>query len=274
MYLTKRITMRTFTHLLPVSILCVILSCCEQSAELPNPLDVEKDYAVRLTIDWSNRSQGVAAPPHYTVRTGELHLSEISGTTFVIPHKFQPGQHSIYVYNPVSNVSVDGTTASLDVENGYLKALPGWFFTSAYHITVEEGKTYSISSVMQQQVRELKFILLTTAEAAGKVSDIEASFNGVASQLDIRNGDLTGSVSVRLDFTRSSDTTFVASTRIPGIIGDTQLLMCRMNFDDPSLPETSKLYELHYILENFNADKITPATVFIAIIPDRGSWGI
>ncbi|MDR2809009.1 MAG: hypothetical protein LBB84_00415, partial [Tannerellaceae bacterium] len=122
--------MRTSIHLLSVFVVCVILSCCEQSAELIKPVGVEKDHAVRLTIDWSNRSQGVAVPSHYTVRTGELHLHEISETTFVIPHKFQPGQHSIYVYNPASHISVDGTTASLEVENGYLKALPGWFFTA------------------------------------------------------------------------------------------------------------------------------------------------
>jgi hypothetical protein len=127
---------------------------------------------------------------------------------------------------------------------------------------------------MQQQIKELKFVLLTTAEVAGKVSNIEASFNGVASQLDIRNGDLRGwPVSVRLDFTRSSDTTFVASTRIPGIIGDTQLLTCRMSFDNQSLPETFKLYELHYMLDDFNGDKITPATVSITIIPDSGREG-
>jgi hypothetical protein len=266
--------MRSPEKLLPVFILsiilCIILPCCEKSTGSLNPHDFpDKDHAVKLTIDWSNRSQGVAEPPHYTVRTGELHLHEISEQTFVIPHKFQPGQHSIYVYNPANHITVDETTASLEVENGYMEALPGWFFTSAYHLTVEEGKTYTISSVMQQRIKELTFVLHTTAETAGKVTHIEASFNGVASQLDIRNGDLTGwPVSVRLDFTRSSDTTFTASTRIPGIIGDTQLLTCRMSFENESLPEISKLYELHYVLEDFNADKITPETVSVTIFPE------
>ena len=257
--------MRTIKELLPASILCITLSCCEQSTGSNGLPGVPADeHTVRLTTDWSDRGEGVDLPSHYTVRTGEWCLHEISEKTFVIPHAFQPGPHSIYIYNPAGNITVDGTTASLDVEDAYMKTSPGWFFTSAFHLTVEKGKSYSISSVMQQRIKELRFVLFAKADVADRVSYIEASFNGVASQLDIRTGDPVGwPVAVRLDFARGSDSTFVASTRIPGIIGDTQLFTCRMGFDNAGLPDLSMLYDLHDLLEDFNADRITPATVSI-----------
>jgi hypothetical protein len=227
-------------------------------------------HAVTLTPDWSNRGQGVDIPPHYTIRTGDLHLNEISEETFTIPHTFQPGRHFIYVYNPASNITIDGTTASVDVEeNGSMKSLPGWFFTSSHHLMVEEGKGYNIAAVMQQQIREVTFVLLATEDFVNKIDYIQASFNGVASQLDIPTGEVAGwPLSVSLDFKRNSNTSFAASARIPGIIGDTQLLTCRIVFKDDSLPQLVRIYELHYMLEDFNADKITPMTVSVHIISE------
>jgi hypothetical protein len=155
------------------------------------------------------------------------------------------------------------------VENGYMKASPGWFFTSVHHLTIEKGKTYNISATMQQQIKELNFVVLSTESFTGQISHIQGIVNGIASQLDIHSGKVTGwPVSVNLDFTKTSDTTFVASIRIPGIIGDTQLLKLQIRFENKNIPEMSNLYELHYLLENFNADKITPETVSVMIVPD------
>jgi hypothetical protein len=256
-----------FKNLLPSIILCVALSCCDKQTAKTS-LDID-GHAVTLTPDWSNRGQGVDIPPHYTVRTGDLHLNEISDETFTIPHIFQPGRHFIYVYNPASNITIDGTTASVEVEDGSMRSLPGWFFTSSHHIMVEEGKSYNISTTMQQQIREVTFVLHATKDFVNEVADIQASFNGVASQLDIPTGEVAGwPISVNLDFKVKSDTTFVASTRIPGIIGDTQLLTCRIVFKDNTLPEFVKLCEFHYLLEDFNADKTNPITLSVRIIPE------
>jgi hypothetical protein len=227
---------------------------------------------VKLTTDWRNRTQGVAIPTHYTVKTRELHLDSISEESFLIPHSFQPGHHYIYVYNPAKNISIDGTTASVEVEDEYIKDLPGWFFTSAHHVIIEDNKNYDISAVMQQQIRELEFVLLTPKDFADKVDHISASLNGVASQLDIPSGDVTGwPMSIRLDFTKNTDTTFVATTRMLGLIGETQILTCSITFNNAYLPMIHKVFELHTFLEDFNADKITPINLSITIIPDSPS---
>ncbi|MDR1920055.1 MAG: hypothetical protein LBQ65_10480 [Tannerellaceae bacterium] len=248
--------------LLPAMILCIVFSCSEEPSE--------NERVVRIATDWRNRSQGVEVPPQYSLKTGELHLHGISEETYTIPHIFQPGRHSIYVYNPASNISIDGTTASVEVENGFMKALPGWFFTFAHHITIEEGKDYTISAVMQQQIGELNFVLLSPKSFAKQVSRIQGSLNGVASQLDIPSGELIGQpISVMLDFTKDSDSTFVASTRIAGIIGNVQLLNCRIVFKDDSLPVALKMSDLHYVLEDFNADKLSSRIVSIELIPEE-----
>jgi hypothetical protein len=176
------------------------------------------------------------------------------------------------VYNPAKNISIDGTTASVEVENEYIKAQPGWFFTSVHHVIMEENKNYDISAVMQQQTRELMFVLVTPKDFAEEIDHISASLNGVASQLDIPSGDVTGwPMSIKLDFTMNTDTTFVSTTRILGLIDETQILTCSITFNKDHLPIIHKVFELQTLLEDFNADKITPMNLSITIIPDSSS---
>jgi hypothetical protein len=258
----------TFQILLSVLMLSGMLSCSDKSGGFSEPSDM-KDRAVKLITDWRNRTQGVDIPPHYTVKTGELHLDSISEQTFLIPHSFQPGPHSIYVYNPAGNILIDGTTASIAVEDEYIKDLPGWFFTSARHVIIEDEKHYDIPVVMQQQIRELAFVLLVPEAFADSLQGISASLNGVASQLDIPSGEVIGlPTSVRLDFIKKTDTTFVATTRLLGLIGDTQMLACSFTFSNDHLPVMHKLFELHTLLEDFHTDKITPMQLTVAILPE------
>ncbi|MDR2809891.1 MAG: hypothetical protein LBB84_04950 [Tannerellaceae bacterium] len=249
--------MLTYKMLLSAWLLSGILSCNDQSTE----------HVVKLTTDWRNRTQGVAIPSHYTIKTRELHLDSISEESFLIPHAFQPGHHYIYVYNPAKNISIHGTTASVDVEDEYIKNLPGWFFTSAHHVVIEDNKHYDISAVMQQQIRELIFVLtVTSKDFANEIDHISASLNGVASQLDIPTGEVIGwPMSIKLDFTKNTDTTFTATTRMLGFIGETQILTCSITFNN-HLPPIYKVFELHPLLEDFNADKITPMEVSVTII--------
>jgi hypothetical protein len=254
--------------LMPASIPKILLLAMVLALLSCGTNDTENDPVVKLTIDWRQRTQGVDAPTQYSVKTGELHLHGISEETFVIPHTFLPGHHSIYVYNPASNIRIDGTTASVEVENGYMKSLPGWFFTSAHHLTIEGGKDYHLSTVMQQQTGELRFVMLTPEDFADKVSRIQASLNGIASQLDLPSGEVTGlPISVMLDFTRNTKTSFTASTRIAGIIGDFQLFTYHILFEDANLPEITRISDLHAVLEDFNADKVNGKVVSIEVIP-------
>jgi hypothetical protein len=251
----------------PVILFILLTSCDGQAGETPQDTDA---HSVTLTTDWSRRGRDVDIPPHYTVRTGDLQLRDISEETFTIPHTFRPGSHSIYVYNPADNITIDGNTATVDLEDGKMKSLPGWFFTSSHHITVEEGKGYRLAAVMEQQIRELTFVIATTRDFAGQIASVSASLNGIASQLDIPSGEVAGRpVSVNLYFERSTDSTFVASTRLAGIIGDTQLFTYRMAFKDDMLPALVRFIDLHDgMLKDFNADKATPLTLEFIIIPE------
>jgi hypothetical protein len=178
------------------------------------------------------------------------------------------GYYHIDLYNTAAGVRINHPTAEVGVEDGMVDPMPGWFFTWAGDLAFFGDVSGDIYAVMRQEVRQLTFVIIVPSYLAGLVDSIEAAMGGVASSLNVDDGKPVGKAeSVSLSFNRSNDSTFVASVRLMGIIGDTQSFSGRMTFTGDMPEPVHGDFELHERLAGFNDNKKEPMIFLARIIP-------
>ena len=147
-------TTRYTTTILSLALLLTLGGCVKDELhDTPHP-DTGK---VTVTADWADRGEGVDIPTEWTVTMGDYTGTE-TGATHSPDYLFNPGSYTLAVYNPADGITVSGTTAAVVQEAGngaYISNTPGWLFTSVQEVEIEADTDYSLTAVMQQQVREL-----------------------------------------------------------------------------------------------------------------------
>jgi|AGTN01.2.fsa_nt_gi hypothetical protein len=253
----------------------VLVLCC-LSACVDEPLfdtDHPNHGKITLITDWADRPEGTNIPGNYAVTMGDYAATLPGNSTdarlciAAVDHLFAPGAYRLKVYNPADNITVNGTTANIAVTDGFATPLPGWFFTSTQDVTIESDHNYDITAVMQQQVRQLTFVIQPTGGAFDRITGVDATLTGIASQLNIDNGEATGyAVNVKPVFTRENDGKYHATIRLIGVLGTTQTLTVTFNFRNGSPANLVVTADLTTQLENFNTDKKTPLILATQIV--------
>jgi hypothetical protein len=208
----------------------------------------------------------VEIPGLYELVAGDSILMTLSGdTNFIL---LDPGYYHIDVHNTAAGIKVNHPSAEVDVENGMVDPLPGWFFTWTGDFLFGGEESFDIHALMRQQVRQLTFSIIMPAYFADLVDSIEAVMHGVAWRLNVDDGSPLGEpASVGLLFDRRSDSTFVASVRLMGITGNSQVFSGKLTFAGDVPEVVYGNFELHEELAGFNDNKKEPMTLFARIIP-------
>lgn len=274
--------MRKISYLfLPV---LVILAACDVKDPIYNT--PHPGYGkITLTADWSGIGQGLTAPGSYTVRAGD-HTATVEGTSAALDHLFEPGKYTIYAYNTAEHITVSGTTAAIESapdptgQTGtFIRNAPGWLFASATDATIEKDTEHAYTAVMQQQVRQLTFIIEPTGGTVDKIERIEGYLSGAAATLDIADGTHGTPSNVELQFEKITDGAnagkWAATVRLLGTAGTQQQFTATIAFADGSPATVILTSDLTTELATFNADKRTPLTLggTIAETPTGGGFG-
>lgn len=260
--------MKKKTSILILVALVVCTSCdiSDPIYDTPHPAQGQ----ITFSTDWSGRTEGITIPATVTARVGTLTASLSTGTATVFPNLVQPGTYHVNVYNAATGISVDGTTATADYGAA---GGTGWFFTWAGDQAIEPDRDYTLTAVMQQQVRQLTLVLQPTGSKAEQISTVAATLTGVASTLDVDAGTHAAPVSLSPVFTRQSDGTYTATLRLLGTAGSSQQLTVTVTFTgDHPLPITAT-HHLSSVLTGFNADKRTPLTLESQVIETPSEAG-
>ena len=153
------------TSLLAAALLLATTSCVKDELhDTPHP-DKGK---ITVSADWSDRGDGVDIPAEWTVTMGDYTGTE-TGTTHAPDYLFAPGSYTLAAYNTPEDITISGTTATVAPETGngtYINNAPGWLFTSVQDVEIEADTDYSLTAVMQQQVRELTLMIEPAGDAA------------------------------------------------------------------------------------------------------------
>ena len=226
---------------------------------------------IAVTADWSARGEGIDIPATWTVAMGDYTGTE-TAATHAPDHLFAPGSYTLAAWNPAEGITVSGTTAAVaaaadagaDAES-CIAANPGWFFTHAEQVAIEQDKDHAFTAAMKQQVRELTLVVEPTGDAAHRITEIEASLSGVAGTLDFATDTYGAASNIVLPFTRITSGAdagkWTATVRLLGITGGEQLLTGEIRYADGNPAPTTLESDLTEALAAFNTAKSEPMTL-------------
>ena len=259
----------------------VLLSSCVKDTlyDTPHP-----DHGkIAVTADWSARGEGIDIPATWTVTMGDYTGTETSAT-HAPDHLFAPGSYTLAVWNPAEGITVSGTTATIAAATGnragtdaFVNNTPGWFFTHTEQVSIEKDKDYSLTAVMQQQVRELTLMIEPAGDAADRIESIGGTLSGAAGTLDFATGTHGTPSEVELHFTKITEGDdagkWMATVRLLGIAGDAQRLTATLTYTDGNPQPTSLNSDLTSALNGFNDGKTAPLTLGGTIAETPGEAG-
>ena len=252
------------TTILATALLFSLGGCVKDELhDTPHP-DTGK---VTVTVDWTDRGDGVDIPAEWTVTMGDYTGTE-TGTTHTPVYLFNPGSYTLAAYNTPENITVSGTTATVAPETGngtYISNVPGWLFTSVQDVTIEADTDYGLTAAMHQQVRQLTLVIEPTGDAADRIESIEGALSGAAGTMDFATGTYGAASDVALHFTRITEGDdagkWTATVRLLGITGERQTLTATLTYSNGNPQPTELESDLTAALADFNADKTEPLTL-------------
>ena len=219
---------------------------------------------IAVTADWSARGEGIDIPATWTVAMGDYTGTE-TAATHAPDHLFAPGSYTLAAWNPAEGITVSGTTAAGADAESCIAANPGWFFTHAEQVAIEQDKDHAFTAAMKQQVRELTLVVEPTGDAAGRITEISAHLTGAAGTLDFATDTYGAASNVVLPFTRITEGDdagkWKATVRLLGVTGTEQLLTGEIRYADGNPRPTMLESDLSEALKEFNAKKTEPLTL-------------
>ena len=267
-------TTRYTTTILTLALLLTVGGCVKDELhDTPHP-DTGK---ITVTADWTDRGEGVDIPVSWHIVMGDYTGTE-TGATHSPDYLFNPGNYTLAAYNIPEGITVSGTTAAVAAaDGGFIVNTPGWLFTSVQEVEIEADTDYSLTAIMQQQVRELTLMIEPAGDAADRIESIEGTLNGAAGTLDFATGTHSTPSEVELHFTKITDGNdagkWMATVRLLGIAGDAQRLTATLTYTDGNPQPTSLNSDLTSALNGFNDGKTAPLTLGGTIAETPGEAG-
>ena len=267
-------TTRYTTTILTLALLLTLGGCVKDELhDTPHP-DTGK---VTVTADWTDRGEGVDIPASWHIVMGDYTGTE-TGATHSPDYLFNPGSYTLAAYNIPEGITVSGTTAAVAAaDGGFIVNTPGWLFTSVQEVEIEADTDYSLTAVMQQQVRELTLMIEPAGDAADRIESIGGTLSGAAGTLDFATGTHGTPSEVELHFTKITEGDdagkWMATVRLLGIAGDAQRLTATLTYTDGNPQPTSLNSDLTSALNGFNDGKTAPLTLGGTIAETPGEAG-
>lgn len=220
---------------------------------------------ITVTADWSARGEGIAIPESWNLSMGDYHGTE-TAATHATDHLFEPGSYSLVAWNPATDISVSGTSASVtSTADGCLSGELGWLFTSVQEVTIEADRDHAFTATMQQQVRQLTLTIRLTGDAAERVEGISGRLSGVAGTMDFASDTYSAPSDVALNFTKITQGenagAWTATVRLLGITGESQQLTGGITYAGDNLPSTPIASDMTALLAGFNDNNTVPLSL-------------
>lgn len=187
--------------------------------------------AVVLDID------GLPGGDRYTVDI-DGRTFETTGSTFTVPDLFEPGTHSVTVYNRPEGFSVEGLVARVTPLGAAVRAaglihpLPGYLYSGTRQIEIVADDSLKVEMSVSQRVRDLLLELTVTEGDPERIASVKGTISGIAGAFDLAAQQITGgAVSTVVEFTRTGDK-LTADARLLGVMGSRQTLVLSITFTD------------------------------------------
>lgn len=182
--------------------------------------------AVVITADWTEALPENTLPETYFLRMDGGEAKEVKGTNVCYPDLLTPGTHTLSAYNEAERITINGTTATVNLRtDGTLEPLPGYLFSAMKELDVVQDDTLRITLPMERRICPITLKLSLEGDNTGKIASIDATLKGIAGSVDLQTGIIgKESLAVTLDV-KQADTktraytegTLEMSCRVVGI---------------------------------------------------------
>lgn len=164
---------------------------------------------------------------------------ETTGSAFTVPDLFEPGTHTVTVYNRPEGFSVEGLVArvapfgaAVRAADGFIHPLPGYLHSGTRQIEVTADDSLKVEMSVSQRVRDLLLELTVTEGDPERIASVRGTLSGIAGAFDLAAQQTTGeAVSTAVEFIRTGDR-LTADARLLGIMGSKQTLLLDIVFTD------------------------------------------
>lgn len=184
---------------------------------------------------------------------------ETTGGTFTVPDLFEPGTHTVTVYNRPEGFSVEGLVARVAPlgvgkrsADGLIHPLPGYLYSGTRQIEVTADDSLKVDMSVSQRIRDLLLELTVTEGDPERIASVRGTISGIAGVFDLAAQQTTGeAVSTAVEFTHTGDK-LTADARLLGMTGDRQTLVIDIVFTDGRTQTTES--DLTDYLKDFGSD--------------------
>ena len=184
---------------------------------------------------------------------------ETPGSAFTVPALFEPGTHTVTVYNRPEGFSVEGLVArvaplgaAVRAADGFIHPLPGYLHSGTRQIEVTADDSLKVEMSVLQRVRDLCIELTVTEGDPERIASVKGTVSGIAGAFDLSAQQTTGeAVSTAVEFIRTGDR-LTADARLLGIMGSKQTLLLDIVFTDGRTQTTESDLTDH--LKDFGGD--------------------
>lgn len=212
--------------------------------------------AVVLDVDGLSDGEGYAVDI-------DGRIFEATGSTFTVPGLFEPGTHTVTVYNRPEGFSVEGFVARVAPlgaaarsDDGLIHPLPGYLYSGTRQITVTADDSLKVDLSVAQRVRDLRLELTVTEGDPGRIASVKGTLSGIAGAFDLAAQRITGeAAATSFTFARTGDK-LTAEARLLGTAGNRQTLAIDITFTDGRTQTTES--DLTEYLEDFGSDMTEP----------------
>lgn len=244
--------------------LTLLLTACDTVLQYP---DCGK---ITVTADWSGRGDNINVPEKWHISLGEYYGEETS-TIHSPDCPFAPGGYNLVAWTHADGIHISGTTATAS----YSDAPLGWFFTHTQPVTIEANRNHAFSAAMRQQVRMFTIVIDARGDAAARITDIEATLGGAATNLDFATDTHSDPVTVGLAFRKLPyGNQWAATIRLLGIAGKQPILSGKITFANANPLPVDFNSDLTAQLEGFNSDKRVPLTIRGTLVMTPSQTGV
>lgn len=189
---------------------------------------------------------------------------EVTGSMFAVPDLFEPGTHTLTVYNRPEGFSVEGLVArvapleaAVRSTDGLIHPLPGYLHSGTRQIEVTADDSLKVEMSVSRRVRDLRLELTVTEGDPERIASVKGTVSGIAGMFDLAAQKTTGEVaSTVVAFTRTGDK-LTADARLLGFIGEKPMLTVEIRFTD-GRTQTVENGSFADAVKDFNKDMAEP----------------
>lgn len=197
--------------------------------------------AVVITTDWTEALAESTVPETYLLCMDKGKPVQADEKELCYPDLLTAGTHTLLVYNEPEGMTVEGNTATVQMQDGMLIPLPGYLFSAEKELDVVPDDTLRITVPMQRRLCPIVLNLDLKGENTDRIANVEATLSGLSGTVDLRTGTSGGeNLTARFDVQQTEakthayrEGTLEMKCRIVGICeGQKQLLSVKVIMND------------------------------------------